>query len=92
MNAEQEMRRGADAQFILNHDIYKHAWRAAEDALAQQRRKVALKDTDMHTRLIMAEQVLDSVRRYIEDAVNTGKMAEIQLKPRGIGSRWLKSG
>jgi hypothetical protein len=92
MNPEQEIRRSADARFILSHDLYKEAWNATADALTQQRRKVALKDTDMHTRLIMAEQVLDSVRRYIEDVVNTGKMAEIQLKRPGSAHRWLGIG
>jgi predicted component of type VI protein secretion system len=92
MNPEQEIRRSADARFILNHDLYKEAWNATADALTQQRRKVALKDTDMHTRLIMAEQVLDSVRRHIEDAMNTGRMAEIQLKQSGNVRRWLKIG
>lgn len=62
MNPEQEIRRGADAQFILNHDLYKEARRAPEEALGQQRRKVALKDTNMRTRLIMAGQVLVSGR------------------------------
>lgn len=85
VNPEQEIRRGADAQFILNHDLYKEA-RRAEKALGQQRRKVALKDTNMRTRLIMTERVLVSGRRYIEDVVNTGKMAEIQLK-RNDGAR-----
>lgn len=89
---EKEIRRAADARLILDHDIYKDAWTAAERALAAQRRKVALKDTEMHTRLIMAEQVLDSVRRYIEDVVNTGRLADIQLKRSGSGRRWLGIG
>lgn len=92
MNSEHETRRGADARFILDHELYKEAWSAAEEALAQQRRKAALKDTDIHTRLIMAEQVLVSVRRYIEDVVNTGKMAEIQLRQNNGARRWLGVG
>lgn len=88
MNLERDAKRGADAQFIIGNELYKEAWSAAEEALAQQRRKVALKDTDMHTRLIMAEQVLVSVRRYIEDVVNTGKMAEIQLRQNNSARRW----
>jgi predicted component of type VI protein secretion system len=92
MNLEKDSQRGADAQFILGHKLYKEAWNATADALTQQRRKVALKDTDMHTRLIMAEQVLDSVRRHIEDAMNTGRMAEIQLKQSGSMRRWVKIG
>ncbi|MDE1828257.1 MAG: hypothetical protein KGH65_03805 [Candidatus Micrarchaeota archaeon] len=80
MDLDKEKIRGNDANFILNHDIFREAWKSAEDGLAKARVKVALKDTEMHTRLIMAEQVLDIVRKYIEGVVQTGQMADMQLK------------
>ena len=84
MDLEKDQRSGGDAAFILNHDIYKNAWTSFEEGLSAQRKAVGIKDTDMHTRLIMAEQVMHIVRKYIENVMNTGKMAELQLrqKPR----------
>ena len=84
MDLEKDQRSGGDAAFILNHDIYKNAWTSFEGGLSAQRKAVGIKDTDMHTRLIMAEQVMHIVRKYIENVMNTGKMAELQLrqKPR----------
>lgn len=80
MELEQEQRKGGDASFILNHDIFKEAWKAFEDSLRAQRIKVGIKDTDMHTKLIMAEQTLNVVKKYIEDVMNTGKLADVQLQ------------
>lgn len=77
---EKERGRGNDAAYILNHAIFKEAWNAAKESLENQRLKIGLRDTDMHTRLIMAEQILSTLKHYFEDVINTGKMAQIQLE------------
>lgn len=76
---EDEVKDGNDAAFILNHALFRAAWQHAEDALREQRLKCPLRDQEMHTRLVMAEQILTSVRRHIETVMQTGKMAELQL-------------
>ena len=77
---EDEVRRGNEAKMLINHDLYKEAWQAYADALTSKRRQIPMKDTEMHTRLILAEQVMHAVKGWFEDTVTTGKMAEVQLK------------
>lgn len=91
----KERTRGNDAAYILNHAIFKEAWKAASESLERQRLKIGLRDTDMHTRLIMAEQILSTLKHYFEDVINTGKMAEVQLEkpsrfPMGV-MKWRQS-
>ena len=88
---EQEIIRGRDADFILHHAIFKEAWAAAKQSLESQRLKVGLRDTDMHTRLIMAEQILITVQHYFENVIQTGKMADIQLGNKASRFRLFQS-
>lgn len=78
--ADDDKTRGRDAEFILNHPVFKDAWMAAEMSLKAQRIRCAMKDAEMHTRLVMADQILESVKKYIENIVTTGKLAELQLE------------
>lgn len=87
-----EIVRGNDAQFILNHKIYQEAWQSARDALARKRRECPIKDAEMAMRLIIAEQLLDSLEKYITDVVTTGKMAELQLKEIEQRRNWFRVG
>lgn len=80
MELERERTRGNDAAYILNHALFQEAWDAAKASLERQRLKIGLKDTDMHTRLIMAEQILATLKHYLENVLQTGKMAEVQLE------------
>ena len=77
---QDEVRRGNEAKMLIDHDLYKEAWQAYADALASKRRQIPMKDHDMHTRLILAEQVMYAVKGWFEDTVMTGKMADVQLK------------
>jgi ABC-type uncharacterized transport system substrate-binding protein len=88
MDLEKDQRSGGDAQFILNHDIFKDAWKAVEDALKAQRLKIGFKDTEMHTRLVIAEQILDMVKKHIENVVATGKLSELQLRQKPKFAVW----
>lgn len=77
---EQERIDGEKARQLLGNDVFKAAWKSAEDSLIAQMQEVKMRDTEMHTRLILALQILSSVRRHIEVTLETGQMAELQLK------------
>jgi len=77
---EQERIDGEKARQLLENSVFKDAWRAAEASIVEQMADVKMRDTEMHTRLILALQILNSVRRHIQTVMDTGKMADIQLR------------
>lgn len=78
-----EIRRGAEARMILDHELVREAFASFREQLAAQRQRVGIKDTEMHTRLIMAEQSINSFESWFRQVIDTGKMADIALrKPR----------
>lgn len=77
---EQEVIDGNEAKRVLDSSAFKQAWIAAEFSILSQMADVKMRDTEMHTRLILALQVLNGVRRHIETVLETGQMADVQLK------------
>lgn len=77
---EREVIDGQEAQRVLNSSAYKAVWEAAELSILAQMAEVKMRDVEMHTRLIMALQTLTSVRNQLKTMLETGKMADIQLK------------
>ncbi len=77
---ESERLRGAEAKQLLENKYLREAFDAAERSILGQMDEVSMRDTDMHTRLILARKTVASVRRYIERIVETGELAELQLK------------
>lgn len=77
---EQEIRRGDEADRLIKHPLLKEAWEAAEKSILEQMDEVSMRDTDMHTRLILARKTLNGVKRYIERVIDTGEMAKLQLR------------
>ena len=76
---EKERIDGEAARQLLTNTQFKLAWEAAENSILEQMSEVSMRDMEMHTRLIMALQVLHNVRGYIERVLQTGEMAEFQL-------------
>jgi hypothetical protein len=79
---EDELRRAGDAKEILENEFFKEACKQIEDGLKAQRNAVPVRDTDMHTRLILTEQLWDSLKKYLEITAQTGKFAEFEIKKR----------
>lgn len=80
MNLETEVQKAGEARQILDSSMFQAAKADIEGHLAHARRSVPLKDSDMHTRLIMMEQLWGSLIGYFENIAMTGKMADIQLR------------
>lgn len=78
-----EIKRGAEARMILDHELVREAFASFREQLAQQRQRVGIKDTEMHTRLILTEQCANAFESWFRQVIDTGKMADIALrKPR----------
>lgn len=78
-----EIRRGAEARMILDHELVREAFALIRERLTQERGRVGIKDTDMHTRLILTEQCANTFESRFKQIIETGKMADLALrKPR----------
>jgi len=76
----QERIDGDKARLVLDSPIFKQAWKDAEDSIVSQMVEARMRDTEIHTRLVVALQILNHVRRHIEMTMETGQMADIQLE------------
>lgn len=77
---DQESIDGEKARQLLTNPVFKAAWDSAENSIIAQMAEVKMRDVDMHTRLILALQILNNVRRHIEVTMETGQLADIQLR------------
>jgi hypothetical protein len=79
---EEERIAAGHAREVLENVMFKAACKHIEAGLAAQRRKVPLRDTEMHTRLILTEQLWNNLLDYLGQAVDTGKFADFELERR----------
>jgi hypothetical protein len=84
---DKEVIDGEKARQLLNNEVFKAAWENAENSIISQMAEVKMRDTEMHTRLILALQILNNVRRHIETTMETGQLAEFSLKEPGKFAR-----
>lgn len=76
---EEEIVRAGEAKRIVESVMWQEAVKHIEASLASQRQAVPLRETEMHTRLIIAEQVFVKLQDFFQQIVDTGQMAEITL-------------
>lgn len=79
MTPEQEIRRGAEAEQVLNSNIYKEAFEQVEKGLVNTILTSALGDETTHNRIAISLQLLHQINHALTTAMQTGKMAKIQV-------------
>lgn len=79
MTPEEELQRAHEAQQVLGSSVFQEACTRIDEGLTAQRRAVPLTATEMHTALILTEQLWGNVRNWIEQVAQTGKFAQIEL-------------
>ena len=77
---QDEIIRAGHAAEVLNSAIFLEMRDHMEAMLRAQRRAVPLIETDMHTKLIITEQVWCNLVEWFEQIVQTGKIAEKQIQ------------
>ena len=80
LSPEEELRRSGEAKRLLESDIFQEACAYIEDGLAEQRRRVPMRESEMHTRLILAEQLWVQLKDYIQQVADTGLFAQYEIK------------
>lgn len=79
MSLESEVQRAGEARQVLESQVFIDARKYIDDTLAQLRRNVPIRETEMHTRLILMEQLWGNLLGFFEQLAQSGRMAEIKL-------------
>ena len=76
---EEAFRRSAEARQIIESPLFVEARKFLDDQLAELRRSVPISQTDMHTRLILMEQIARKFYGFFELLAQTGQMRQVEL-------------
>jgi len=68
------------ARQILDNPLFKEAFAALDADLARQRQAVKITDTELHTKLIVCEQVLSRFRDVLTRAIQDGDVAQMRIE------------
>jgi hypothetical protein len=79
MTPEQEIKRGAEAELVLNNHIYKEAFDMVEKGLVQAILSSALGDEKTHNKIAISMQLLHQIQNALKTTMQSGKMAKIQV-------------
>jgi len=75
----EEIKRGEQAEKILNNEVYKQAFTSVKEHIIDAMQTSPLGDEQTHNRLVIALQVLNQIEKSMTDVMQTGKMAKIQV-------------
>jgi hypothetical protein len=79
MTPQEEIKRGAEAELVLNNAIYKEAFDQVEKGLIDIIKFSALGDEATHNKIAIALQLLHKINGALKTVMETGKMAKIQV-------------
>lgn len=80
MTEKEEVIRGHAAQDLINNPLFKDAVSAIRDGIVAKIADSAMGDEKTHNRLAIALQLINQVERQLVSHIQTGKMADIQIK------------
>src|SRR5512139_616813 len=80
MSTSEELRRGELARQLLNSEIYTDAIAQVRQAIIEKWISAPMRDIEGQHELKLMLKLLGDVTGYIENTLQTGKMASIQLE------------
>lgn len=87
---EEELIRANSAKQVLESEIFREACQRVEETLSGQRRSAPIHDPEMHTALIMTEQLWNNLKDWLQQVAQTGKFAEAELqRQRSLADRMI---
>lgn len=86
---DEEIRRGGDAKRLLENPIFQDAIKAVREGVVGAMAKSGMGDEKAHNRLVIALQLLTQIEAQIKTVMQTGQMAEIQVKD-GLGKTFKR--
>lgn len=82
-------RRAVRAREVLDNELFKDAFDNALAQLRAKRLQADMSDEKTHSRLVMAEQLLEGIRRFLEQEIETGQQAALEVDFR---RKWYQRG
>ena len=87
MTLDDEVRLAGKAKEVLEHEAFKHAFSMVETALLAAMNATPIENDRMKLRLVDKYEALQSLRACLQSMVDTGLMAEQQLRQKTITQR-----
>lgn len=78
MSPDEEIRKGQEAERLLNEPLMKAAFLGIESGLVENMKRVPIGDTKTQHELILSLQLLSQLKAHFLTIMQTGKMARIQ--------------
>lgn len=78
MTELEEIKRGEDAKYILEHPLFSEAINSIRTGLINGLENSAMGDDQTHNRLAIALQLLKQIESNLKTHIESGKMAVIQ--------------
>jgi hypothetical protein len=75
-----EIVRGEEARLLLENPLLVEAFESVRKGIVSGMTSSAMGDEKTHNRLVIALQLLHQIEKQLKDHVDTGKMAQIQVK------------
>ena len=90
MELSEELRRGELAASVLDNPIYAESWELVRAGIIAAWENAPIRDKEGQNELKLMLKVLGDVRKTVEQTMQTGKLARIQIEQEGIVSRMFK--
>ena len=87
MEIKDEIVRGQDAKRILNEPLYNEAFDTVKNGIVSAMMQSGIGDNETHNRLVISLQLLEQLKRALQNVMETGQMAEIQVKEKSFLKR-----
>lgn len=75
----KQIARAGEAQQLLDSRLFQEAKDDIDSTLADLRRTVPISATDMHTRIILMDQLWGKLQDYFVRIAQSGKMASLEI-------------
>lgn len=90
MTPQEELRRGELARQVIENEIYTEAWKSVREGIISAWESAPIRDKEGQNELKLMLKLLNDVRRNVETAMNTGKMAKIQIERESLMQKFRR--
>lgn len=80
MTLEEELIRGERAARIIENEIYIESWKSVRDGIIRAWESAPIRDKEGQNELKLMLKLLNDVRKNIENVMQTGSLAKIQIE------------
>lgn len=87
MDLQEQLIFGQQAAEILENPVWKDVWTRYESMIQQKLMATPVSDVDALQKAVQALQLMHNLRALIQDALATGKFAELQIREKTLWER-----